>query len=82
MGRIDPQYGKGGRGTKIWGERIEQAVEEGRRAKKELESLGYKFEPYGGGLLAYKVTCPDDTIIKEPIGVNGLLDILEKRRRH
>ena len=77
----DRQYGKGGKGTKIWGEMISQAVKEGQVAREKLLELGYKFEPWGDGLLASRVTKPDGMVLNYPVGVNQMLELLNDERK-
>ena len=72
------QYGKGGRGTKKWGEMISEAVNEAQQMRKQLERLGYRFESWSEGLIAYRVTMPNGAIINRPIGFSGLKELIEK----
>ena len=53
---------KGGKGTRLWGQKISEAVKEAKEIREALEKKGYKFESAGDGTLRYKVTTPDGAV--------------------
>lgn len=79
MGKLDRNYGKGGKGTKRWGLAITQAVEDGRKLKTILEQKGCKFESARDGTLGFKVTLPNGTILP-CVSVWEVRDMLECRQ--